>query len=115
MQRRRRCQEQEHTNPPYSVLFCAVLPCSVLSCPVLYCQRKKRMGNGAEGGHSGGGFEEPARGSPEDFPSGLKVQKSVPKKRRNWRRRRPRKECDMAPQAPEMTKTAPQAPGNFEN
>eukprot|EP00661_Eupelagonemidae_sp_cell13_P007380 gene7380-biopygen16548 len=25
MQRRRRCQEQEHANPPHSVMFCPVL------------------------------------------------------------------------------------------
>eukprot|EP00661_Eupelagonemidae_sp_cell13_P000504 gene504-biopygen7621 len=48
MQRRRRCQEQEHANPPHSVLFCPVLSCPVLS----------------KG-------KEPARGSPEIFPSRL--------------------------------------------
>eukprot|EP00661_Eupelagonemidae_sp_cell13_P016847 gene16847-biopygen3817 len=64
MLRRRRCQEQEHTNPPQYVQFCSVLPCSVLPCPscnqtdmrqyhssTTSCQQPtaKKMQNGAEG------------------------------------------------------------------
>eukprot|EP00661_Eupelagonemidae_sp_cell13_P015990 gene15990-biopygen8212 len=50
LQRGRRCQEQEHANPPRSVLLCPVLFCPVLSCPVLFCsvllERSIRDGGG---------------------------------------------------------------------
>eukprot|EP00661_Eupelagonemidae_sp_cell13_P021068 gene21068-biopygen10151 len=41
MQRRRRCQEQEHVSPAHYVLFCPVL-----SCPDLSCQREKSQPGG---------------------------------------------------------------------
>eukprot|EP00661_Eupelagonemidae_sp_cell13_P001098 gene1098-biopygen3242 len=37
LQRRRRCQEQEHANPSRSVMLCPVLTCSVPFCSVLFC------------------------------------------------------------------------------
>eukprot|EP00661_Eupelagonemidae_sp_cell13_P007841 gene7841-biopygen19591 len=37
LQRRRRCQEQEHANPPRSVMLCPVLICPVLFCAVMLC------------------------------------------------------------------------------
>eukprot|EP00661_Eupelagonemidae_sp_cell13_P025726 gene25726-biopygen24010 len=47
MQRRRRCQEQEHANPPHSVMFCPVLSCPVLlKGKVKSEKRRRRRANG---------------------------------------------------------------------